>query len=315
MKHTICSLAAMGALALPACHDSLDEQRFAPVARVEFEPIAEMSGIIRQYGSDIYWVHNDSGDQPRIFAIDLDGNTVVPDALRDRFYGDQPEPGKSPWPGIHIEGAENVDWEDMASDGLHLYLADVGNNFNNRRDLGIYQVRWTEIGEKESAAVNRHIPVSYPEQDSFPSANRHFDSESLFFANGSLYLITKHRMPLPSNAMAPGANLYRLDTMDEDQDNSLTLIDHHPGVTAATAADLSPNNSRLAVLTYSALWVFERPEIADLWLSSSARRLDFPEDSVGQVEAVVWEDSDTLIFTNEQRNIYRVTLDQFQLVN
>ncbi len=38
---------------------------------VAYEPIDELSGIVksRTY-PDVYWVHNDSGDEARIFAVD-----------------------------------------------------------------------------------------------------------------------------------------------------------------------------------------------------------------------------------------------------
>ena len=51
--------------------------------------------------------------------------------------------------------------------------------------------------------------------------------------------------------MQPGANLYRLDSQSEAESNALTLIDHHPELTAATAAELSPDGNTLAVLSYT----------------------------------------------------------------
>ena len=47
-------------------------------------------------------------------------------------------PGKPPYPGVRLDGAANFDWEDIAIDGETLYVPDMGNNGNARRDLGVY---------------------------------------------------------------------------------------------------------------------------------------------------------------------------------
>ncbi|MCE2424420.1 MAG: hypothetical protein J4F45_04845, partial [Pseudomonadales bacterium] len=39
------------------------------VARVEHEALGEVSGIVKSDRGDFYWVHNDSGDEARLFAI------------------------------------------------------------------------------------------------------------------------------------------------------------------------------------------------------------------------------------------------------
>ncbi|MFO0950915.1 MAG: hypothetical protein U0835_07120 [Isosphaeraceae bacterium] len=55
----------------------------------------------------VFWVHNDSGNPPRLFAVRVDGSLI-------REYAVQ---------------APNVDWEDIAVDDEgHLYLGDIGNN-------------------------------------------------------------------------------------------------------------------------------------------------------------------------------------------
>ena len=110
-------------------------------------------------------------------------------------------------------------------------------------------------------------------------------------------------------AWEPGTKLYRLDTHHTDQDNVLTLVDHHSGITLATGADLSPDSDRLAILTYSRLWVFDRPLNEDQWLQSNARVLDLDRNLVKQNEAVVWETNESLLITNENRAIFRVSLD------
>ena len=297
------SLMAAAFAVLSSCGSEVDEgYRLEVSHRVEFEPVGEMSGMVRNPLDGSFWVHNDSGDEPRLFAIDAQGRVQIPENLANDYHSEEVEPGKEPWPGVRIENAVNQDWEDVTSDGVNVYIADMGNNRNARRNLGIYVVPWDSLSDTQAVTATRFIPVHYPEQTGFPPLERHFDSESLFFADNSLYAITKHRQPVPIQQPQPGANLYRLDSQSETASNALTLIDHHPDLISATAAELSPDGNTLAVLSYSAIWLFERPETGDMWLSAPSRKLALDVDFARQVETVAWLDADTLIVTNEQRD-------------
>ena len=279
-----------------------------PFARVVAEPIGEMSGIIKSRRRDnLYWVHNDSGDSARIFAIDGEGRSVLPTYSKFSFYGDAPEAGKKQWEGFEVLYARNVDWEDIAADDNYLYVGDIGNNGNARRDLTIYMISEIDPTASTRSAVIKKLPVVYPEQRSFPpSQDRYFDSESLFAANGKLYLITKHRGPgFFRPDWAPGAFLYRLDTTFDDRPNALTRIDSHPDILAATGADISPDGTTLAVLSQTDLYLFRNPR-DDQWFSSGEQRRIPLSRGFKQAEGIAWEDDDTLLITNEQRELFRV---------
>ncbi len=328
------SCRALASAALLGACAAEDESGFRLdiIHQVEFAPISEMSGIVRSPLDGSFWVHNDSGDEPRLFALDADGRVRIPQNLAGQYHGEAAEPGKTPWPGVRIENARNNDWEDVTSDGVNLYIADLGNNGNARRDLGIYIVPWDALADTGAASATRFVPVHYPEQNGFPPRQRHFDSESLFHADGRLYAITKHRESFPNQRMQPGANLYRLDSLSgmepglgpelgpglepglepAEESNALRLIDHHPELTAATAAELSPNGNTLAVLTYTAVWLFERPEAGDQWLSAPSRKLDLHTDTARQIEAIAWLDDETLVLSNEQRDWFELSTASFQ---
>ena len=112
---------------------------------VAFGPISEMSGIVKskQY-DDVYWVHNDSGDKPRLFALDANWKVIIPPFMQSDYASISKQHVKSEadsnikgWPGNTIEAASNIDWEDITTDCDMLYVADMGNNGNARRDLGV----------------------------------------------------------------------------------------------------------------------------------------------------------------------------------
>jgi hypothetical protein len=134
------AIAAFYAPALGTARD--DALELKPHTIVPHKPIDEMSGIARSRTYEgVYWVHNDSGDRARIFPIRLDGSVIIPPFVSRRDSSNRPEDPSVVYEGIQIEGAANIDWEDIAIDGDTLYIADVGNNANARRDLAVYVVK------------------------------------------------------------------------------------------------------------------------------------------------------------------------------
>ena len=78
----------------------------------------EISGIDDAFHG-VYFSINDSGDDSFVYLIKDDGSV-----LHKMF----------------VSGAENIDWEDLSSDGNFLYIGDIGNNRNQRKDLMVYRV-------------------------------------------------------------------------------------------------------------------------------------------------------------------------------
>jgi len=276
---------------------------------VRHKPCDEISGIVKsRRHENVWWIHNDSGDQPRLFAIDEKGDQVFPPWLKGRYWAEQAEKQKDPWPGYKVHLAANVDWEDIATDGDKLYIAAMGNNGNARRDLGVYVLNEPVPGGVEELRILKFLPVRYPDQTAFPAKRWHFDCECLFVSDTKLYFLTKHRVAGQVKRGEPGTKLYRLDTKHTDKENVLTLVEGRKDLIMPTGADLSPDQKKLAVLTVTALWVFDKPESGDHWLSSTARRLVFDYKGAKQVEAVCWDDNQNLRIANEQRMIFKVKL-------
>ena len=275
------------------------------IDRVEHEALDEVSGIVKSTLGDFYWVHNDSGDEARLFALDAESNVLWPPFMRM---------AEADWPGHGIDNAWNFDWEDIAlADGV-LYIADVGNNGNARRDLGVYVVNEPNPRAIPRMRTLKFLPIRYPDQQSYPAKLWHFDCEAVFVADGKLYFITKHRRPGEIGGFEAGAKLYRLDTSFTDRENVLTLVSIHEDVFLATGADLSHDGSRLVVSTYDALWIFDKPAVGDDWLSGKAWRLDLDRRVVKQLEAVTWDDAGTLRLVNEDRDVMLADVAAFTSV-
>ena len=183
----------------------------------------------------------------------------------------------------------------------HLYIGDFGNNWNNRRDLGIYVLKEPNPFERTNAPVLAWIPFEYPDQDQYPPPRekRNYDAEALFVVNDQLYVLTKNRGNRKTH-------LYRFGTIAPDQVNRLVLLGEFDIRGKVTAADVSPDGAKLAVLTYNALWMFEKTTTAsDSWLDGKVWWLPFKNGK--NCEGICFSD-DTILISNESRDLFRVAI-------
>jgi hypothetical protein len=285
-----------------------DPPRLDARGRVAHAPIDEISGMVRSRWQDnVWWVHNDSGDSPRLFAIDSTGAVHrAPWSAGDYAVGAEADSSANPpWPGVQLGAAAHIDYEDIAVEDRTLYLGDIGNNGNARRDLGIYVLREPFRYARRTRPLV-HLPIAYPDQATVPAADWHFDAESLFVDDGTLYVLTKHRTGQQIDALEPGTTLYRLDTRHPHRVNVLARVDVHDSIPPPTAAALSPSGDRLAVLGYRSVWLFPRPADGTRWLSTEPRRIAVSAQRSKQAEALTWDDAHTLRIANEQREVYRL---------
>ncbi len=128
--------------------------------------INETSGL--EYYKDYLVTHNDSGNEPVIYYLDREG----------RFSFKR-----------SFDSLTNHDWEDLASDKDFLYIADMGNNFDTRKNLQIVKV---PIDPK----INKteFINFYYPEQSEFEfRLSSMYDAEGLISIDDYLLIFTKNR--------------------------------------------------------------------------------------------------------------------------
>jgi len=284
-------------------------QGIAKIGTVIHPPVSEMSGIAKsRVYKDVHWVHNDSGDSARVFAMRSNGTVLLPPS--SNYWANTAIPGKQEWPGVRITGASNVDWEDIAYDGSNLFIGDMGNNANARQDLGVYVVPEPNPGATFSIAATKFLPIRYPDQTAFPPSSWEFDCESIFYLRGKLYFVTKHRLGGQLGIPSDSSKLYRLDTMHTDQPNILTKIDQISGLGGwVTAADVSEDGTKLVILCQAvgqSVWVFDATAAGDKFFSGTKRKI--PLSGLQQCEGICFEGNDRALFTNEQREIFRLKI-------
>jgi hypothetical protein len=276
---------------------------FELVGHVSTKNIHEPSGIVKSTRyPDTYWVHNDSGDSARIFAIHANGTVIAPPN------------SKTPNDGLEVQGGFNNDWEDITSDGNNLYISDMGNNRNARRDLGVYVLPEPNPTVVQKAHVLSRYPIAYPDQVDFPpEGNYDWDCEAIFYAKGKLWFLTKHR--LGGTLPAKGSCLYVLDKPSVDKLNTLRKVDEKRDFGGwVTGAAMSPDGKTLAVLTekpVKSVWLFDVARHGDKLLSGPAKRLILGVNA-SQCEGICFDgNNETILVNNEQGDIMRITTSQF----
>jgi hypothetical protein len=117
---------------------------------------------------------------------------------------------------------------------------------------------------------------------------------------------TKHRSDTRTR-------LYRLEGESTTRSNPLRLVGSFDIGGMVTSADASPDGKLVAVLTYTALWVFsyDRASGSIFTQSESIRRTPI---FAWQAEAVAWEGNDALVMANESGQLFRIALSSLQEV-
>jgi len=144
--------------------------------------------------------------------------------------------------------------------------------------------------------------LRYPGQHEIPArrAEFNFDCEAVFTAGNTVHLLSKNR----SNNCT---SLYRLDESQPDVTNTLTLLGTFNIHGQAVGADCTPDGKRLAVLTYTAMWLFDRDTLTQSYFDGRVWWAPFPQRDA---EAICFADDHTLLIADELLGeLYKVQID------
>jgi 5'/3'-nucleotidase SurE len=283
---------AAGYATLSAMQSSAVCSRFAasggPVATLQDPVLDEVSGVVAsRVHPPVLWVENDSGGAPAAYAIAPDG----------RLLGT-----------YTLEGATNVDWEDLAlgpgpqPGTSYLYAADIGDNASARDSIVVYRVP-----EPASAPDGSDHTLSGVEKISLHYPDHPVDAESLIVdpRSGDLFAIDKeYTSGIGKVFRAQASEL--VDGADVTLENvaSFTLSADDSGVggvlfpgTIITGADVSPDGNVVLVRTYRRVLAFVRPNGAPLAAAFGVDPCSAPQADERQGEAVGFAADGTSYFT------------------
>jgi hypothetical protein len=234
--------------------------------------VKESSGLLVLDGRGV--THNDSGNESKLFEIDL----VSGDVLRSVF----------------VRNAANVDWEDISRDDKYLFVGDFGNNLGNRTNLRILRIEIDSFLLKDTVGAE-FIDYDYADQTSFTSApfETNYDAEALISYGDSLFIFTKQwgnfKTRVYSLPKIPGE--YSISAIDSLDPNFMV-----------TGADIDDSSDLVGIVGYNFSRAFFIPlPVSELGNWSSYAFDVFPLETSGsmQVEAIGFDEFGIGYFTSE----------------
>lgn len=249
--------------------------------------LAEISGLAasRRF-PDVLWLHDDGGNPARLFAVNTSGDRVAT---------------------LRVDGVVKTDWEDLAAFQLrgreYLLIADTGDNGGLRHTVQLH------VLQAPARLENARIRPAWSIAFRWPEGARDCEAVAVDVARGQILLVSKRRQPpeLFAVPLRPGkgiqtavrlgalAGIPAADPEEMREDPRRARV-----VNQVTAADLSPDGTTLAVLTYRHVLLYRR-EAQESWGSAVARAPKIHAlPWIPQAEALGWSrDGKSLYVTGE----------------
>jgi hypothetical protein len=228
MRSRLAAAALAAALLSVAPPASAQEVEGAEVAlRLQDPRIYESSGLaLSRRHQGVLWTHNDSGDDPRLFAAGPDGRTVAT---------------------LTLAGVEARDWEAMATGRDDrgrpaLFVGDIGDNQGVWPEVSVYRV-------PEPARLRDATVPAVRYRLRYADGSR--DAEALLVdpRRNRLYVATKD---------VAGGGLYRAPSrLRTDQVNILRRVADVPPV--VTDGAFSPDGRAFVLRDYQGAYVYAAP--------------------------------------------------------
>jgi len=256
--------------------------------------ISEASGMACSlHQPECFWLHNDSGDEPRLFLVNRDGTTRGT---------------------VTLTSVQATDWEDMcafrADNENWLLIADTGDNSKDRGKarprcqlLLVKEPQIAALSTAEPIVRKKFAPVAVMSFE-YPGGAADCESVAVDVAGRQILLLTK--------AGPAAAVLYRIPLELREGTKRFKAEEVRPlGIPWATGMDLSPDGNRLAVVNALSGVLFER-KTGESWKDACARPatvLTLPVRKQG--ESVCFEaDGESLLVGSEGRwqTLWRVSI-------
>ncbi len=217
------------------------------VGTLNDDAVRESSGLAcPRDANGFFWTHNDGGNGAWLYRLDREGTVIEQ---------------------LEVNGSENVDWEDLAllqrGTQSRLVIADIGDNFGRRDDVQLLITDASDVSRSGSVDVIQTISFSYPDGPR--------DSEAIAVDDeaATVWIVAKRTIPaelyildlasLPEGETVTAEFVGTLNSLPQPsrQDIALAPI-KQDWFWQPTALDFSPDGRLAAVLTYEAIYLYER---------------------------------------------------------
>ncbi|TDI92421.1 MAG: T9SS type A sorting domain-containing protein, partial [Caldithrix sp.] len=242
---------------------------------IAYDPINEASGIaMSRKNPNVLWTHNDSGDQARLFAFNLQGSHL----------------------GVYnIDGIVNRDWEDIAvgpgpdDNETYIYIGDIGDNSAQHDLKFIYRIPEPMV-DSNQAPLDTAISLAETITFQYPDGNR--DAETLMVdpLTKDIYIISKRESQVRVYLAAYPQSTTQTITLEQVATLNLTLT---------VGGDISPSGLEILIKTYTTMNYWCRTPEQTLSQAFENEPVTVPYISELQGEAVGW--------TSDQMGYYTIS--------
>lgn len=267
------------------------------VGHLQDSSIEESSGIAAsRCAPDVYWTHNDSGDEAFIYAFNLKGEKL------------------GTW---RVPGAKNDDWEDIAAykdpnGKCFLYVGDIGNNRHDRGQMTVYRIHEPLIGPGDKDASRKDMIFTEPaEPIEIKISDLKDDAETLMVhpVTGDIYILTKS-YKRPSAVYKLTAPFKVDDPRAMEMIAPLSVPAIPDGV--LTGGDISPDGKRVILCDYFSGYELVLPDGAksfdEIW-KQKPRVVDLGQRKTG--ESIAYSaDGKFIIAGSEGKNSPIIEVDR-----
>jgi hypothetical protein len=216
--------------------------------------VTESSGIVAsRRNPDLFWTHNDSGDDPFVYAFDRRGRS------RGTF---------------RVAGAQARDWEDIAwgpgpvPGESYLYAGDIGDNDREREFVVVYRFREPQAVPSLADAGDARPRDTEPAEAirlKYPDGAHNAEALLVHPRTGDLYIVTKTAVSAGVYKLAAPYNAGEVQTLTRVA--SLRGPDFFGAL--VTGGDISPDGTRVALCDYAQGYELTLPPDAksfdDVW--------------------------------------------------
>lgn len=220
---------------------------------INHDHLDEISGLASSRNDPkLLWVHNDSGDDARTYAVTTTG----------QYRG-----------SVTLNNVQANDWEDMASFSLndinYLIVGDIGDNRASRSSIQFYVIEEPDISQLgDHFSIGATVAWSF--SATYPDGPRDVEGLAVDTREQAIYLLSKrdkpprlYRLPLKPNAANVTATfITTINTINTIPQPTEQDIQDDPRYGKfryrPTALDISPAGDSMIITTYKDSYYYKR---------------------------------------------------------
>ncbi|OOQ60189.1 hypothetical protein [Mucilaginibacter pedocola] len=245
----------------------LIDRKEQPEGRLQDKEMDETSGITAStLNNGIYYVHNDSGDTSRFFAITPDGK------LRTTIY----------YQG-HKQHLGALDVEDIAvgpgpaKGKSYVYIGDVGDNGSQRKFITVYRAEESKAWGRDSVANTKTWPINLQ----YPDGAKDCETLMIDPIEKLFYIVTKRRDTVE---VFTSPLKYKYDDTVTMTFRAKLYFKGIKPFKWVTAGDISKDGSKILLKSYEKVYYWNRQPNEHAWqaMQRPARELPYKQEKQGE---------------------------------